>query len=218
MRKNEKFTATQFFSSNQFKVKFFFSKTLIWRKIAKKNCGWGSKIQEFSHNCMLVFLTRKIFRENSKTRWFDGIFAKKMMKVNLQIWKIYVKLIHYVDCAFGIVLDNLSSGHLFHFDDFRVYPINWNFTNWLIWIYFNSQDETGEVNEAAQLIERYKVFDLWPCGQSELVIFGLNTTQESNSVKSSNDGLQPAMLKAEKAKKAPAIVQPDISQMTPFKV
>ena len=74
------------------------------------------------------------------------------------------------------------------------------------------------MNEAAQLIERYKVFDLWPCGQSELVIFGLNTTQESNSVKSNNDGLQPAMLKAEKAKKAPAIVQPDISQMTPFKV
>ena len=141
-----------------------------------------------------------------------------MLKVNLHIWKIYVKLIHHVDCAFGIVLDNLSSGHLFHFDDFRVYPINWNFTNWLIWLYFNSQDETGEVNEAAQLIERYKVFDLWPCGQSELVIFGLNTTQESNSVKSNNDGLQPAMLKAEKAKKAPAIVQPDISQMTPFKV
>ena len=139
------------------------------------------------------------------------------MKVNLHIW-IYVKLIHHVDCAFGIVLDNLSSGHLFHLDDFRVHPINWNFTNWLIWVYFNSQDETGEVNEAAQLIERYKVFDLWPCGQSELVIFGLNTTQESNSVKSNNDGLQPAMLKAEKAKKAPAIVQPDISQMTPFKV
>ena len=74
------------------------------------------------------------------------------------------------------------------------------------------------MNEAAQLIERYKVFDLWPCGQSELVIFGLNTTQESSSVKSKNDSLQPAMIKAEKAKKAPAIVQPDISQMTPFKV
>ena len=35
-------------------------------------------------------------------------------------------------------------------------------------------DSNGEANQAAQLIERYKVFDLWPCSKEELIIYGLS--------------------------------------------
>ena len=35
-------------------------------------------------------------------------------------------------------------------------------------------DSNGEANQAAQLIERYKVFDLWPCSKEELIIHGLS--------------------------------------------
>ena len=68
------------------------------------------------------------------------------------------------------------------------------------------------------MIERYKVLDLWPCGQSELIIFGLNESEEKNSVKTNGEGGQPTSFTAEKSKKTPTLVSPDISQMTPFKV
>ena len=68
------------------------------------------------------------------------------------------------------------------------------------------------------MIERYKVLDLWPCGQSELIIFGLNESEEKNSAKTNGEGGQPTSITAEKSKKAPSLVSPDISQMTPFKV
>ena len=68
------------------------------------------------------------------------------------------------------------------------------------------------------MIERYKVLDLWPCGQSELIIFGLNESDEKNSVKTNGEGGQPTSFTAEKSKKTPTLVSPDISQMTPFKV
>ena len=35
-------------------------------------------------------------------------------------------------------------------------------------------DSNGEANQAAQLIERYKVLDLWPCSKEELIIYGLS--------------------------------------------
>ena len=69
------------------------------------------------------------------------------------------------------------------------------------------------------MIERYKVLDLWPCGKSELIIFGLNESEEKNSVKANGDDGQPTSFTAEKSKKkTPTLVSPDISQLTPFKV
>ena len=47
-------------------------------------------------------------------------------------------------------------------------------------------DSNGEANQAAQLIERYKVFDLWPCSKEELIIHGLS---EHAPVEKSSGGL-----------------------------
>lgn len=78
-------------------------------------------------------------------------------------------------------------------------------------------DLNGEANEAAQLIERYKVLDLWPCGKNELVIFGLNDSEEKTTVNNTTDGVQPAHFSNEKSKKTINLVAPDVSQLTPFK-
>ena len=83
---------------------------------------------------------------------------------------------------------------------------------------FIIKDLNGEANEAAQLIDRYKVLDLWPCGKNELVIFGLNDSEEKTTVNNTTDGVQPAHFSNEKSKKTINLVAPDVSQLTPFKV
>ena len=76
-------------------------------------------------------------------------------------------------------------------------------------------------NEAAQLIERYKVFDLWPCSQQELLIYGLSDHQTfqtqniSNSTSKSEVVFEAAKDKI--MKKPTNMVTPDVAQMTPFK-
>ena len=88
-------------------------------------------------------------------------------------------------------------------------------------------DSNGEANQAAQLIERYKVFDLWPCSKEELIIYGLS--DQSPVEKGSNVGqvntegpngqhANRSMTPMEKVKKPlPTLAAPDIAQMTPFK-
>ena len=86
-------------------------------------------------------------------------------------------------------------------------------------MYFNLQDLNGEANEAAQLIERYKVFDLWPCGKEERLIYGLAEHESKTSSKISKEGgaSHLSLGAIEKVKKPVALAAPDISQMTPYK-
>jgi len=90
-------------------------------------------------------------------------------------------------------------------------------------------DLNGEANEAAQLIERYKVFDLWPCGKEERLIYGLAESDPqaafikagSNAKESKSHLLshhQSGTTEGGKAFKKPiSFSTPDVSQMTPFK-
>jgi len=87
-------------------------------------------------------------------------------------------------------------------------------------------DSNGEANQAAQLIERYKVFDLWPCSKEELIIYGLSDQSpvEKSSVGqvqiegSNGQHTTRSGTSMEKVKKTlPILAAPDISQMTPFK-
>ena len=85
-------------------------------------------------------------------------------------------------------------------------------------MYFIRQDLNGEANEAAQLIERYKVFDLWPCGKEERLIYGLAEHESKTTSKISKEGPSHlSMATIEKVKKPVALAAPDISQMTPYK-
>jgi len=87
-------------------------------------------------------------------------------------------------------------------------------------------DSNGEANQAAQLIERYKVFDLWPCSKEELIIHGLSELApvekssggQINIEGSNGQQNSRSSTSMEKVKKAlPTLAAPDIAQMTPFK-
>lgn len=87
-------------------------------------------------------------------------------------------------------------------------------------------DINGEANEAAQLIERYKVFDLWPCSKEELLIYGLSETLPKSApnaggggshLRSANAQPKSSLLLQEKVKKTVSLASPDVSQLTPFK-
>jgi tRNA A-37 threonylcarbamoyl transferase component Bud32 len=69
------------------------------------------------------------------------------------------------------------------------------------------------------LIERYKVFDLWPCGKEELKSYGFEeaTAKISNS-RTAQESQELRIASLGKTKKRATIATPDISQMTPFKV
>jgi cleavage stimulation factor subunit 3 len=68
------------------------------------------------------------------------------------------------------------------------------------------------------LIERYKVFDLWPCGKEELKSYGFEeaTAKISNS-RTAQESQELRIASLGKTKKRATIATPDISQMTPFK-